>query len=235
MTTQYIPAQVTQRDGSPCQWANCWAALGAWLHDGATGGTASVTPTEFRRHAGGGSGRANKPGCPSGFESDVVAGLRALGVKASIIKVSPADARRLLNTPSRALYGISTDFDRWPDAKDCAIGDFDGNHAIGYIPGLPSPGKPVMNPLCKGYQNVSLNTVLASAAKFAKDHGRVTDAGAAQIWLIRVRRPAPPRPQVDPAQTALVEQLREQLAERDEWIARARALIAELGTLEVPV
>lgn len=230
MTLQlYIPPQVTQRDGSPCQWANCWAALGSWLADGATGGTVKVTPTEFRKHAGGGSGRANKPGCPSGFETDVVAGLRTLGIKATIIKVSQADARRLLNSPSRALYGISTDFDRWPDAKDCAIGDFDGNHAIGYVPGLPSPGKPVMNPLCQGYQNVGLNTVMASATKFAKDHGRGTE-----IWLVRVRRPAPPRPQVDPAQTALIEQLREQVAERDEWIARARSLIAELGTLEVP-
>lgn len=226
---RYIPKAVTQRDGSPCQWANCWAAVGAWLHDGATGGTAKVTPTEFRDHAGGGSGRANKPGCPSGFETDIVAGLHALGVKASIIKVSPADARRLLNTPSRALYGIATDFDRWPDAKDCAIGDFDGNHAIGYVPGLPAPGKPVMNPLCVGYQNVVLNTVMASAGKFAKDHGR-----GAEVWMVRVRRPAPPRPQQDPAQTALIEQLREDIATRDEWIARARALIADLATLEVP-
>jgi hypothetical protein len=229
MTAYYIPPHITQRDGCPCQFANCWAAGGAWLHRGATEGIAAVSPSEFRRLAGGGSGRANKPGCPSGFEQDVVDGLDALGVKSSIVKVSKADARRLLSTPSRALYGIATDFDTWPDRKDCARGDFDGNHFIGYVPGLPSPSKPVMNPLCGDYQSVALNVVMESAAKFSRDHGR-----GGQIWMVRVRRPQPPRPSPDPDQSAVIETLREQVAERDEWIARARALITDLAGMDVP-
>jgi hypothetical protein len=225
MPDLFLPEAVTQRDGSPCQWANCWAAVGAWLHNGATGGTALVTPTEFRKMAGGGSGRANKPGCPSGFEQDIVDGLDALGVKSTIVKVGQADARRLLSTPSRALYGIATDFDRWPADKDCSAGDFDGNHAIGYVPGLGLPSKAVMNPLCPDYQNVSLTVVLNSAVKFARDHAR-----GGEVWLVRVRRP---KPQVSPDKDR-IESLTEAIAQRDEWIARARALIVDLATLEVP-
>lgn len=227
--TIHIPDHVTQRDGSPCQLANCWAAVGAWLHNGATGGTAKVTPTEFRRQAGGGSGKANKPGCPSGFEGDILAGLDALGVKATLIKLSRADARALLTTPSRALYGISTDYDAVPDLKDCAIGDFDGNHAVGWIPGTSSPQKPLMNPLCPDYTSLSLNVVLDAAQKFSRDHGR-----GDQVWLTRVRRPQPARQPQDPQHAALVESLREDVARRDEWIARARALILDLAELGAP-
>lgn len=227
MTDYYIPPHMTQFDGSPCQSANCWACAGAWAHRGATGGAAQVTPTEFRKMAGGGSGRANKPGCPSGFEQDVVDGLNALGVKSAIIKVGRADARTLLTTPRRALFVLALDYDAIPDGKDCArSGDFDGLHMIGWVPGEQ---KPLMDPMCQHYRNLSVNLLLDAATLFSRTHGR-----GGSIWLVRVRRPAPPRPQQDPAQTALIEQLREQVAERDEWIARARALITDLATLEVP-
>lgn len=227
--TLFVPAHVTQRDGSPCQWSNCWAAVGAWLHNGATGGAASVTPSEFRRQAGGGSGSGGSPGCRSGFEGDIVAGLDALGVKASIVKVTVPDARRLLTTPSRALYGLATDYDAVPALRDCQAGDFDGNHAVGWVPGVSSPQKPLMNPLCRDYSGLSLNVLLDAAVLFGKAHGR-----GSQVWLVRVRRPEPAAPSPDPTQQALVDALRQQVADRDEWIARARALVADLAALSVP-
>lgn len=52
--------------------------------------------------------------------------------------------------------------------------------------------------------------------------------------MVRVRRPQPTRPSPDPGQSALIESLREQVAERDEWIARARTLITDLAGMDVP-
>ena len=56
MTEWYIPKVVYQLDGSPCEGSACWAAVGACQLDAATGGGAVITPTLFRKRAGGGSG-----------------------------------------------------------------------------------------------------------------------------------------------------------------------------------
>ena len=52
MSKRYTPQHVHQDDGSPCQWLQCWCAVGAWLVAGATRGRKTPTPTQFRRRAG---------------------------------------------------------------------------------------------------------------------------------------------------------------------------------------
>lgn len=182
MSAYYVPKHVTQQDGSKCAGSNCWAAVGAWLYAGATGGVGQLTPTDFRRMAGGGSGRADESGCRSGFEGDITKGLDRLGVKAFTMELQAVDAREVLNAERRSLFAVATDYELWPAEKDCLRGTFDGNHMVGMIAGTTLK---VMNPLCDDYQTVGLLRVLAAAEKFARDHGR------SRIVLVRVPRPLP--------------------------------------------
>lgn len=213
--TYFIPDHVTQQDGSRCAGSNCWAAVGAWLYAAATGGAGKLTPTEFRQMAGGGSGRAGASGCRSGFEGDLVKGLDKLGVKSSILELRTTEAVKLLATERRAVFALATDYELWPEGKDCLDGDFDGNHMVGLIAGRPVK---VMNPLCDHYQAVNLNAILAAADKFARDHGRN------RVLVVRVKRPLPAGLAED---KALIETQRAVIEEHEEAMAAARSLILQ--------
>lgn len=215
----YLPPHVTQRTGSKCQFSNCWCALGSWLHRAATGGLASVTPEEFRIVAGGGSGRKNPlTGCISGTEQDIVKGLTKLGVKAEIVKLPPQAALARMSTERRAVWGIATDYDAWPEAKDCmnGVAGPDVNHAVGFIGGTPTN---VMNPLCGDYQQLKPARVLAAAQKYATNNGRST------IWMIRVARPLPVGL---PADQARIDELETQLQEAEDLITTAATQAEQL-------
>lgn len=183
------PPHVTQRTGSKFQFSNCWAAVGSWLHTAATGGTAKVTPEEFRVLAGGGSGKPNATtGARAGTEQDILDGLRTLGVRAATLEVTRKRAEELL-AKGRAVYSIATDYDVWPTIgdKDCMTGvpGPDVNHEVGLIPGLDAQQRIlVMNPLCDDYQRIKLDRVLDAAEKYAKAQGRNT------IRMTRTFRPA---------------------------------------------
>lgn len=220
----YTPPHFTQRTGTKCQFSNCWATVGAWLHNAATGGTAKLTPEEFRAQAGGGSGRETIPGCNAGNETDMIKGLDKLGVKANLLKVTASQARDILSQERRAVFGIAVDYDAWPADKDCMNGTAgpDVNHMVGIIGG---PTLKVMNPLCSDYQTVKIADVLAAANKLAVQTGR--DA----IYLARVVRPIPATVTDDKKRIA---ELEAQVADRDDAIAEALKLNEQITTLLVP-
>jgi len=227
MTDWFLPRHVTQRTGTPCQFSNCWAAIGAWCHHAATGGTASVTPEEFKAAAGGGSGGKNKvTGCSKGLETDIIAGLRKLGIdQAKLVRgVSVADAKKIFSQERRAVYAVATDYDVWPVAKDCMNGTAgpDVNHMVGVICG--GTMLTIENPLCTDYQQVGIDKVLAAANKYAKQNGR------SGLTLIRVPRPIPVTAVGDKRRIveleAELQNAREDLIEVNSILATATAITA---------
>lgn len=229
MTEWYEPKPVIQLDGSKCQGANCWAASGAWQLSAATGGAAVITPTVFRQRAGGGSGKANDAGCPSGFEVDLVAGLDKMGVRSSIIRVTEARARRILSTERAAAFAVATDYEVWPEDQKAAAPGFDGNHMVGVIPGLGAAKRvQVMNPLASAYQRIDLEVLLDAAVKFSKEHAR-----GGLIWLVRIYRPevVPDGASDDRKALALarrtIEELRDDLDDAHDRAAADVALLAK--------
>lgn len=211
----YVPPHITQRTGSKCQFSLCWATIGAWLHRAATGGTASLTPEEFAKAAGGGTGGKNQTtGCDKGLERDLLRGLDNLGVRSKILKVSRARALEILSVERRNIFAVSVDYDAWPKAKDCMNGTAgpDVNHMVGIIGGA----KPqIENPLCTDYQEVSLPAVLAAAGKYASNNGRQS------IWLVRVARPIPASLPAD----------QKRIAELEGQLANAFDAMAEIASL----
>lgn len=222
MSAWYVPKHVTQQDGSKCAGSNCWAAVGAWLYAGATGGTAKLTPTDFRQMAGGGSGSRDESGCRSGFEGDIVKGLDRLGVKAGSLELEAVDARVLLSEDRRALFAVATDYELWPESADCLRGTFTGNHMVGLIAG---PTLKVMNPLCGDYQVVNVLRVLAAAEKFARDHGRN------RILIVRAPRPLPQGLAEDKATIARLEGV---IEDQQEAMASARSMCLQAASLLAP-
>lgn len=215
------PRHVTQRDPSdPRQFSHCWAAVGAWLLDGATDGAAKVTAKEFAKMAGGGSGRRTG----SGTQEDIVQGLNRYGVSSTIVRLGRTDASDRMSADRRAIWAIATDYDLWPTPKDCMNGVVgpDTNHEVGIIGGTPPR---VMNPLCLDYQTVTLPVVLDAAFKYAKQQGH-----SRWIEVVRVYRQKPVDNVGDKVRIA---ELEDAVAERDEWIASARALFAEGMRLSV--
>jgi len=225
MTDWYRPPHVTQRTGTACSFSNCWATVGAWLARAATNGGSSPTPEEFKRLAGGGSGRPAPDGCGTGFEVDVVKGLRILGIDSRIIKVMPKDVMKIMSVERRAVFGLAVDYSLWPVEKDCmnGIAGADVNHMVGFIGGTPFDD--VMNPLCSAYQAVAASKVTEAATQFATEHGRDT------IWLIRVARPIPASSTGDKARILELEGM---VAERDDAIAEAQAFATRLGEILAP-
>ena len=218
MIEWYQPKHVTQQDGSRCAGSNCWAAVGAWLARAATGGTANLSPTAFRATAGGGSGTPSPvTGCRSGFESDISKGLRSLGVATTTVRLSRHEARRAIAQERRSVYAVAVDYELWPLDQKCLVTDFDGNHMVGVIGGLPLD---VMNPLCDDYQEVDIGSVLSAAERFSVQHGR-----DGLLWLVRVARP-PAVVSVDPlvkrieALTAANEELRDAIGQVDSLATR---------------
>lgn len=228
MTDLYLPPHVTQRTGSPCQFSNCWAAVGAWQARGASGGTVKVTPEEFRQRAGGGSGRPNPAtGCKTGFETDLVKGLGVLGLNVSRLDLAFSDLRARVEDPRRALFAVAVDYSEWPQALDCMRGEAgpDVNHMVGIVPGMKANKVTVMNPLCADYQEIALPALATAAIRFAREHGRD------YIRLVRVLRPIPA--DLDGLRRENAD-LRERNAELRDHIAAVRRSLLDTIQIEVP-
>lgn len=225
--TIYVPDHVTQRTGSRCQFSLCWGAVGAWLAAGASGGATKVTPEEFARRAGGGSGAPNpETGCKTGFEVDLAHGLNILGLDNDTITIPYADFRERMKNPRRAIFGVAVDYELWPSEKDCMAGDaVDVNHMVGIIPGIDQKARlMVENPLCGDYQMVSANDIQRAAAAFSRKRGRKG------ILVVRVNRPVQSSL---PADAARIDALENEVEELRDWIAGARMSLQE--ALDVPV
>lgn len=227
--TYKVPEHVTQRTGSPCQFSLCWGAIGAWLAGAATGDTVKVTPEEFAKKAGGGSGRPNPvTGCKTGFERDLQKGLSNLGIDSDLFSIPPADFVDRMSVERRAVFAVAVDYELWPPDQDCMNGTAgpDVDHMVGIIPGVGEKGRVrVENPLCSDYQWVSLAAVSTAARKFARDRGR------AGIVVVRVQRPALTTLPADKARIAALEDLVERQAD---YIAASRTLAQQSLELEVP-
>lgn len=173
----YLPAMVTQRDGSPCWTTQCWAAVGAWMTDGASHGRQTPTPTMFRIRAGKGGA------CYTGGLADWVRGLMAYGVwgrcKARY-DVPSDEVRRLLLRRSGSLVALETDFEDWPESSVCQP-DFNDRanayHGIGVVCGEgtgPHRGEVrVMQPLCTTYRWVAIEEVMQAANTYNREHREV--------------------------------------------------------------
>lgn len=224
MTKWYIPAPCYQFDGSKCAGSNCWACAGVVQLDAATAGAARITPTTFRQRAGGGSGSAAKGDCASGFEVDVLEGLRAMGVRrSSIIKVTRSKARAILTTAGSACFTIATDYELWPQGKKCDAPSFDGNHAIVVFRGADSKGRVLIaNSVCRELQWVPLPDVLDAAMKFSTDKAR-----GGLIHMVRVFRPVVPEKDQSPAELELAKAL-DTIERKDALLDQARELVAAL-------
>lgn len=222
-STLYLPPHVTQRTDEPGWNHRCWAAVGAWEALAASGGTVKVTPEEFARKVGGGSGR--KPG--SGTERDIAAGLGSLGLDAQIITVRFGDISDRVATERRAVFAVATDYSEWPVALDCMGGTAgpDVNHMVGLVPGVKEGKVRVMNPLCKEYQWVPVRDVERAAAAYNRAQGRPG------IRLVRVVRPVPAV--LDDLRKRIVELTEERDALRD-YVAEVRRLGQDLLEVEVP-
>lgn len=222
-----VPRHVTQRTGSACQFSLCWAAVGAWLADAASGGTVVLTPEEFAKKAGGGSGRPNATtGCKTGFERDLQKGLTNLGLDADLFTIPYADFADRMTPERRAVFAVAVDYELWPPDKDCMNGTAgpDVDHMVGIIPGREKVQVRVMNPLCTDYQDVSLAAISTAARKFGRDRGREG------VVVVRVMRPKVTSLPADKARIAELEDIVEAQAD---YIAASRTLFQQ--GLELPV
>lgn len=222
------PEPVTQRDaGDACQFSNCWAAVGVWLADAATGAAKRPTIKAFKNAVGDTDGGVNpNTGCPRGLESDLVRGLKALGIERfSNPTLDRDDVMDLLSEPRRRVFAMAVDYHVWPDDKDCspAVMPPGVNHMIGIVAGtFPNGAVRVMNPMCVDgdgnprYQKVMLGKVLEAADAFADSHGR------SGIELVGVRRPLPDG--IKPEQQRLQE-LQDRLEAQRLALRRAKRLI----------
>jgi hypothetical protein len=186
----YVPDHVTQEDGSPSQWTNCWAAVGAWLADVASRGGARPTPSVFRR-------KARKPIGTPGGSADVERGLQRMGLWDEcrmIYDVPKATLRERLLEPTGLFYGAESDFNVWPRESRCSetFGDEkDAYHYIGIIAGEgtdENAGKVRVNdPLCHSYRWVDVDGVVKAIVTYNNEHAGEVN-GTADIIVAR-----PPR------------------------------------------
>jgi hypothetical protein len=168
---RFVPDHVTQADDSRCQWANCWASVGAWLAAGSSGGTRTPAPTFFRYRAAKGGND-----CSTGGLADMIRGLTNMGLwgRAKYRSDVPVDEmREMLRRRSGALVALETDFGSYPDKDSCQSG-FAGYHAIGVVAGAGTDKHRgevrTMDPLCRDYRWVDIDGVLASALEYNRDH-----------------------------------------------------------------
>lgn len=194
--TRYQPEFVPQMDGSTCERRNCWAAVGAFLADGASGGDKDMSPTKFRALA-----RKSGSPCQTGGLADMVRGLMNAGLwsKGKYIADMPkADLRRMLLRRNGALVALETDFQDWPEATVCQPGynDLDdAYHSIGVICGegkYKQKGKVLVeNPLCKGYRWVDVDVVIEAVMTYNREHNE--RRGTADLIIV-LPPMVPPQP-----------------------------------------
>ena len=161
---RYCPEHVTQEDGSECEWEHCWAATGAWLAAGASGGAKTPTPVTF-------CSRAGKSPCQNGGLSDMIRGLMTMDLWGRCkyrADVPKADLRALLMRRSGALVALEIDMDSWPESNG------DEYHSIGVICGGgtgPNKGQvKTMDPAEHRYNWRDVDGVIAAAAEYNREH-----------------------------------------------------------------
>jgi hypothetical protein len=183
MPSKYVAPAIPQKDGSACQFTNCWCAVGAYLVKSGTRGRKDPTPMEFRAAAGA------LAGCRTGGLGDLVTGCRRMGVRATLLlDVPKATARtRFLAQSSTKVYGLATDFEVWPDRENCQP-DFDGYHMVAVVPWREKGQTKAMDPLCSRLNLVDVDAVLRAAIEYEDDHGQ--RHGTIDMVVVSV----PPRP-----------------------------------------
>lgn len=167
----YTPKPIPQLDGSRSQSKNCWAAVGAWLADGASKGRKRLKPEVFRQ-------KSKKPANTTGGLADLARGLTTMKLWQRgryRNDLTRRQMRRRFSAKSRKLYGAESDFKAYPPLKKCQPG-FNGYHAIGIKPGLGAKSKGrakkvrVMNPLCKRWTWVNVDRVIDAIISYNNKH-----------------------------------------------------------------
>jgi hypothetical protein len=162
----YVPAHIAQGDGSPCQWTNCWAAVGAWLARGATGGAKMPTPSRIRQLARAG-------GCRTGGLADVQLALQRLGITCHYrMDLDRYETRDILDRPG-TLSQLSVAYDALPRRERCQAGEVDFYHAMGVVGGslVRGQGWRVMDPLCRAIQRIEHDALFDAALAYGREHG----------------------------------------------------------------
>lgn len=162
MVDRYLPDHVTQRGTDPCQWEHCWAAVGAWLTDGASGGKRTPDPVRF-------CALARKDPCENGGLSDMIRGLETAGQKYVYRADVPKDeVRRILRSRTGKLVALEIDMDSWPASNG------DAYHSIGVVCGIGTgkfAGKvKTMDPAEDNYRHRDLDGVLTAALEYNAEH-----------------------------------------------------------------
>ena len=189
----YVPRHVTQADGSPSQWVNCWAAVGAWLARGASRGRRRPSPSRFRRWA-------RKPPKTTGGLADISRGLRAKGLWAGrgrwLNDLSRAQMRHRFLADDGKLYAAESDFNVWPVADRCQA-DFgdrpDAYHMIGIVAGGTGREVRVMDPLCDRLHRVNVDDVIDAVITYNDEHSGEKRGTGDLIVIV-----PPKRTQADP-------------------------------------
>jgi hypothetical protein len=159
---RYVPKHVTQDDGSIGAWEHCWAAVGAWLADGASAGKRTPEPTGFCRFA-------RKDPRDNGGISDVMRGLTNMGLR-YLYKpdVPKADLRRVLMSPTGKLVMLEIDMDSWPESNG------DAYHSVGVIcgggTGQNRGNVRTMDPAEHHYEWRDVDGVIAAAMEYNREH-----------------------------------------------------------------
>jgi len=182
----YVPRHVTQADGSPSQWTNCWAAVGAWLARGATRSQRRPTPSRFRRWA-------RKPEGTTGGLADIERGLRAKGLWDRAVLKSDVPAEKIRERfldRSGKLYAVETDFEVYPDKDSCQPGftDLDdAYHMIGVVAGEGEGEHAgevrVMDPLCRNFRWVDVDGVVDAIIQYNDEHSG-EQSGTADLIVV---------------------------------------------------
>jgi hypothetical protein len=172
MARRYIPDHITQADGSPSQWKNCWAAAGAWMADGASRGRKRVKPEVFRK-------KAKKPRNTTGGLADIARGLTTMKLWDQGKYLNDLTRRQMktrFSARGSKIYTAESDFAAYPELKKCQPG-FNGYHGIGIVPGFGPKSKKrankvrVMNPLCKNkFTWVNVDRVIDAIISYNNKH-----------------------------------------------------------------
>jgi hypothetical protein len=170
MPSKYVAPAIPQKDGSACQFTNCWAAVGAYLVKSGTRGRKDPTPMQFRAAAGA------LAGCRTGGLGDLLTGCQRMGVRATLLlDVPKATARtRFLAQSSTKVYAIATDFEVY--------------HMVAVVPWRERGQTKAMDPLCNRLNLVDVDAVLRAAIEYEDDHGQ--RHGTIDMVVVSV----PPRP-----------------------------------------
>jgi len=165
----YRPKYQSQRDGTRCQFFNCWVKTTSMLVDAASAGKKVPSTQVVRR-------KAVKPKCTTGGIFDAIRVLTKMGLakRARYVDDMPkAKLRSRLLKRSGKVVMLETDFEGWIDPGE--RGDF--YHAIivicgegkGRQKGRVLVGDPYERD--KKYKWRPVGAVISAAMEYAREHG----------------------------------------------------------------